>query len=28
LSDSTDWTATSAEFRKLLTEWKAAGRAT
>ena len=26
LSDSTDWTATSAEFRKLLTEWKAAGR--
>ncbi len=27
LSDSTDWTATSAEFRKLLTEWKAAGRA-
>jgi len=28
LSDSTDWTPTSAEFRKLLTEWKAAGRAT
>ncbi len=28
LSDSTDWTATSAEFRKLLTEWKAAGRVT
>jgi Domain of Unknown Function (DUF349) len=28
LSDSTDWTATSAEFRKLLAEWKAAGRAT
>jgi Domain of Unknown Function (DUF349) len=28
LSDSTDWTATSAEFRKLLTDWKAAGRAT
>ena len=28
LSDSTDWAATSAEFRKLLTEWKAAGRAT
>ncbi|HWF27143.1 MAG TPA: DUF349 domain-containing protein [Mycobacterium sp.] len=28
LSDSTDWTTTSAEFRKLLTEWKAAGRAT
>ncbi len=27
LSESTDWTATSAEFRKLLTEWKAAGRA-
>jgi hypothetical protein len=27
LSDSTDWTATSAEFRQLLTEWKAAGRA-
>ncbi|MBW0017872.1 MAG: DUF349 domain-containing protein [Mycobacterium sp.] len=27
LSDSTDWTATSAEFRKLFTEWKAAGRA-
>ena len=26
LSDSTDWTATSAEFRNLLTEWKAAGR--
>src|ERR1700757_2448669 len=28
LSDSTDWSATSVEFRKLLTEWKAAGRAT
>lgn len=28
LSASTDWTATSAEFRRLLTEWKAAGRAT
>lgn len=28
LSESTDWTATSAEFRKLLTEWKAAGRVT
>jgi len=28
LSGSTDWSATSAEFRKLLTEWKAAGRAT
>ncbi|OBG72432.1 DNA repair ATPase [Mycobacterium sp. E1214] len=27
LSDSTDWGATSAEFRKLLAEWKAAGRA-
>jgi len=27
LSGSTDWTATSAEFRKLLTDWKAAGRA-
>lgn len=27
LSASTDWTATSAEFRKLLAEWKAAGRA-
>ncbi|MGH3596157.1 MAG: DUF349 domain-containing protein [Mycobacterium sp.] len=27
LSDSTEWGATSAEFRKLLTEWKAAGRA-
>ncbi len=26
LSDSTDWAATSAEFRKLLTDWKAAGR--
>jgi hypothetical protein len=26
LSDSTDWTATSAAFRDLLTEWKAAGR--
>jgi uncharacterized protein DUF349 len=28
MSDSTDWNPTSAEFRKLLTEWKAAGRAT
>jgi hypothetical protein len=28
MSDSTDWANTSAEFRKLLTEWKAAGRAT
>ncbi len=28
LSESTDWAATSAEFRKLLTEWKAAGRTT
>src|ERR1700739_2181117 len=28
LSESTDWAGTSAEFRKLLTEWKAAGRAT
>jgi hypothetical protein len=28
LSDSTDWTATGTEFRKLLSEWKAAGRAT
>ncbi|BBZ48541.1 DUF349 domain-containing protein [Mycobacterium heidelbergense] len=28
LSDSTDWAATSAEFRKLLAEWKAAGRVT
>lgn len=28
LSDSTDWSATSAEFRKLLTEWKAVGRTT
>ncbi|OBI94688.1 DNA repair ATPase [Mycobacterium alsense] len=28
LSDSTDWTATSAEFRKLLSEWKGAGRTT
>jgi Domain of Unknown Function (DUF349) len=28
LSGSTEWTATSAEFRKLLTDWKAAGRAT
>jgi hypothetical protein len=28
MSDSTDWAGTSAEFRKLLTEWKAAGRAT
>ena len=27
LSDSTDWAGTSAEFRNLLTEWKAAGRA-
>jgi hypothetical protein len=27
LSGSTDWAATSAEFRKLLTEWKAVGRA-
>ncbi|AGL28178.1 hypothetical protein J113_18965 [Mycobacterium tuberculosis CAS/NITR204] len=27
LSESTDWTATSAEFRKLLADWKAAGRA-
>jgi hypothetical protein len=27
LSESTDWSATSAEFRNLLTEWKAAGRA-
>lgn len=27
LSGSTEWTATSAEFRKLLVEWKAAGRA-
>lgn len=27
LVDSTDWGATSAEFRKLLVEWKAAGRA-
>jgi Domain of Unknown Function (DUF349) len=26
LSESTDWAATGAEFRKLLTEWKAAGR--
>jgi len=26
LVDSTDWGATSAEFRKLLVEWKAAGR--
>jgi len=26
LVDSTDWGATSAEFRKLLTDWKAAGR--
>jgi hypothetical protein len=26
-ADSTDWAATSAEFRKLLTEWKAVGRA-
>lgn len=28
LAGSTDWTATSADFRKLLTEWKAAGRTT
>jgi hypothetical protein len=28
MSDSTDWAGTSAEFRQLLTEWKAAGRAT
>src|SRR6202012_5537384 len=28
LSESTDWAGTSAEFRKLLTEWKAAGRTT
>jgi len=28
LSESTDWSATSGEFRKLLAEWKAAGRAT
>ncbi|MFV0494424.1 DUF349 domain-containing protein [Mycobacterium sp.] len=27
LSDSTDWAATSAEYRKLLADWKAAGRA-
>ncbi|MGY4709853.1 DUF349 domain-containing protein [Mycolicibacterium sp. CBM1] len=27
LSNSTDWAATSAAFRDLLTEWKAAGRA-
>lgn len=27
LADSTDWGATSAAFRELLTEWKAAGRA-
>src|SRR5882757_6986106 len=27
LADSTDWGATSAVFRKLLTEWKASGRA-
>jgi hypothetical protein len=27
LVDSTEWGATSAEFRKLLTDWKAAGRA-
>ena len=26
LAASTDWSATSGEFRKLLTEWKAAGR--
>ncbi|HET6279564.1 MAG TPA: DUF349 domain-containing protein [Polyangia bacterium] len=28
MSGSTDWAGTSAEFRKLLTEWKGAGRAT
>ncbi|RFD25421.1 DUF349 domain-containing protein [Mycobacterium uberis] len=28
LSHSREWTTTSAEFRKLLTEWKAAGRTT
>lgn len=28
MSQSTDWAGTSAEFRKLLSEWKAAGRAT
>ncbi|MCV7257030.1 DUF349 domain-containing protein [Mycobacterium shimoidei] len=27
LADSTDWAATSAKFRKLLADWKAAGRA-
>jgi hypothetical protein len=27
LAESTDWGPTSAQFRKLLTEWKAAGRA-
>ena len=27
LADSTDWSATAAAFRQLLTEWKAAGRA-
>lgn len=27
LADSTDWSATAAVFRQLLTEWKAAGRA-
>lgn len=27
LAGSTEWSTTSAEFRKLLTEWKAAGRA-
>jgi Domain of Unknown Function (DUF349) len=27
LADSTDWIATAAAFRQLLTEWKAAGRA-
>lgn len=27
LSSSTDWTATAVQFRDLLTEWKAAGRA-
>jgi Domain of Unknown Function (DUF349) len=27
LTDSTDWSATAAVFRQLLTEWKAAGRA-
>jgi hypothetical protein len=28
MSGSTDWGATSAEFRRLLTEWKSVGRAT